>query len=126
MLYLHSFIVRKGAFRSRFAPFPTQTKVLVVAHGIFRETVEDAGLLVAKPLHPSLHVIHHFVLDFRIFVVEIWVEEALKNILGQLAYVHRVVIPGFGDQSHSVDDDNFGKVTGWFVEDEIEMILGQE
>ena len=102
------------------AAFPCETDIFVVAHSIFSQTLHRR-VLIWKFRDPIFHVLHHFALDLRITVVEIWVEsahtagelhgmftirrkdrQALQDILSHLMHVHGGVVPSFCDQFHRV------------------------
>jgi len=48
--------------------------VRVVAHGFLVEFVQGFPLSMTETLRPVGHELNHFALDFRVSVVELWVE----------------------------------------------------
>lgn len=46
----------------------------MIADSVFSETAEDIIPVRTKLLDPGVHELHHLALDFRVAIVEIWME----------------------------------------------------
>lgn len=56
-------------------------------------------------------------------VLEVGVEEAFENRLGDLAVVHARVVPALDDEVDGVLDNNLRNLTRRLVQDQSEMVL---
>ena len=87
--------------------FASETDILVVADAVLVEATDDIGLASAELVEPVVHSLEHLTLHLGAGVVEVRVEEALKDLFGNMADVHGVIVPSFGDQGHSVDLERY-------------------
>ena len=55
--------------------------VRVVPHGFLGESVQGFPSNITETLRPVGHELNHFALDFRVSVVEIWVESEQSKLL---------------------------------------------
>lgn len=73
MLELVRLGLGEGALGGSCAALATKTDVLVVTDSILPKTLQDR-VLIGDFGKPVFHALHHFALDLRVVVVEIWVE----------------------------------------------------
>lgn len=91
-----------------------------------REALQDLIALVTQFVYPSAHVLQHLTLDLRVLVVEVRVEQALQDILGNLMNIDRRIVPSFDHCIDGVYKDDPGQVARGFIQNQIEVILAQE
>ena len=101
--------------------------VLVVAHTILRQRVQDVGLvLVGLSVDPRLEVGAHLPLHRRRIVVEVGVMETLEDLVGDVVRIDGSVFPRLHDGLDGVLDDDGSDLASGLIQDEDEAAKGRE
>lgn len=73
-LSLVSHILSVTSFSTTSTSFAAQSNVLVISDSFLSQAIEDGLFLVSEPIDPGVHKLHHFTLNGRVLVVEIWMK----------------------------------------------------
>jgi hypothetical protein len=125
VLELMGLALCERALGSRSTTFTRQADVLVVTNRILGQSTQD-WLLIGWFADPVAHALEHFALNLRIRIMEVGMEEALQNILCDLMDVHRSIVPSLDDKLDRVGNYNPGQLTGWFIQNQVKVVLAQE
>lgn len=79
MLRLEAHILRITTLSSRGTTFASQADILMIANGILRKPVQNFMLTSTQSLDPFTHEFHHFALNLRITVMEVWMETIIGH-----------------------------------------------
>lgn len=88
MLDVVCLAIRKRPLRSWSPAFSSEPNILVIAHGLLAQPLQCRMLLATKFAYPVGHILHHLPLNFGIFVMEVRVEQALKDLLRDLMDIY--------------------------------------
>jgi hypothetical protein len=70
------------------ASFTRETNILVIADAVLVEATNSVRLAPAELVVPVVHGLYHLALDLGVGVVELGVEEALEDLLGNMVDIH--------------------------------------
>lgn len=82
-------------------------------------------LIRPETSQPLLHLVEHLVLDLRVARVVVRVMEGLQNLIND-PVGRLVAAPRLDDEGDAVLDEKLSDLSGGLVEDETEVVLGED
>lgn len=88
MLNVVCLAICKRPLRGWSPTISSESDILMIADGLLAQPLQCRMLLATKFAYPVGHILHHLPLNFGIFVMEVRVEQALKDLLRDLMDIY--------------------------------------